>query len=166
MWLAPPNVQTAMRNAAWWSIIWLDPVLELPADASILRFGEVGIDALGRRAPRCAVFDWVWPKEPIYKPKIPWSEWVQEIPELPFTNIPVEQYLAGGILRELTHSFGAHNQRRAINERPPTEEQLNHARDVGAQKGLEALEHKLRRQQAVTAKLLDRHFQVGAAIPR
>ena len=159
VWLSPPSVQTAMRNAAWWSIIWLDPVLEVPSDASVARFGEVAVDALGRRAPRCAVFDWVWPKEPIYKPKIPWWEWVQEVPELPFTNVPVEQYLAGGILRQLTHDFGVHNQKRAITDRRPSDEQLNQARDVGAQKGLEALEHDLRHQQALTTKLMDRYLQ-------
>jgi hypothetical protein len=164
VWLSPPAVQTAMRNAGWWSIIWQNQVVELGADAPIRAFGGVGLDALGRRAPRCAVFDWVWPKEPIYRPKIPWWEWIQLVPELPFTDIPVEQYLAGGILRELTHSFGPHNPKRSIGDRPPSAEELSQARDVGAQKGLAALAQDLRRQQALVGKLVEQDFQLKGLV--
>lgn len=166
VWLAPPGVQTAMRNAGWWSIVWLNEIVELPADAPLRAVGAVGIDALGRRAPRCAVFDWVWPKEPIYKPKIPWWEWVQLIPELPFTNIPVEQYLAGGILREITQTFGPTNARRTIGDKPPSDEALTQARDRGAQKGLEALERDLGHQNALMTRLVAHKLQPKAVVER
>jgi hypothetical protein len=158
VWLAPPSVQTAMRNAAWWSILWQDIVIELPADAHIRFFGATGIDALGRRAPRCAVFDWVWPKEPIYKPKIPWYEWVQIVPELDFVNIPIEEYMAGGILRELTHSFGPHNGKRSISDKPPSDKELSHAIAKGTETGLTALKQDLQRQYAGIGKLMERDF--------
>jgi hypothetical protein len=164
VWLAPPAVQSAMRFAAWWSIIWENVVIQLPANAPLLYIGGVGIDALSRRAPRCAVFDWVWPKEPIYKPKIPWWEWVQVIPELELVNIPVEQYMAGGILHELTHSFGAHSAKRSISDKPPSHEELSTAIVRGTEKGLAALKHDLQREQALVGKLVEHDFQTKSLI--
>ena len=161
VWLAPPSVQNAMRNAAWWSIIWQDIVVELPANASLRYFGAVGIDALGRRASRCAVFDWVWPKEPIYKPKIPWWEWRELIPELDFSVIPIEQYMAGGILHELTHSFGVHSEKRSISDEPPSHEALSQAIARGTEKGLAALKKDLEREHAIIGNLVERDLQVG-----
>lgn len=166
VWLAPPSVQTAMRNAGWWSIVWQNQVIELAADAPLRLFGAVGLDALGRRAPRCAVFDWVWPKEPIYNPKIPWWEWVQVIPELPFTDVPVEQYLAGGILRQLTQAFGPHNEKRSIRDKPPSDDELNQAREIGAQKGLAALQADLSRQHAIVGKVIEQQFNLKGLVPR
>jgi hypothetical protein len=160
-WLAPPSVQNAMRNAAWWSIIWLDVVIELPADAHLSHFGAVGIDALGRRASRCAVFEWVWPKEPIYKPKIPWWEWIQLIPELDLVEIPIEQYMAGGILQELTHNFGVHSKKRSIADKAPSQEELSHAIARGSEKGLAALKQDMQRQYAVVGRLVEQDFQLN-----
>ena len=159
VWLAPPAVQDAMRNAAWWSILWQDAVLELSSDAHVRYFGGVGIDALGRRAPRCAVFDWVWPKEPIYKPKIPWWEWRELIPELDFTTIPVEQYMAGGILRELAHAFGHLAGKRSIGDKPPSQEALRAAIDRGTEKGLAAMRADIEREHAMVGKLVAQNFE-------
>lgn len=158
VWLAPPAVQTAMRHAAWWSIIWQDIVIELPADGHLRYLGAVGIDALGRRASRCAVFEWVWPKEPIYKPKIPWWEWIQLIPELDLVEIPIEHYIAGGIVHELLHSFGVHSKRK-ISDKPPSGEELDRAIATGTEKGLAALKEDLQRQHAVLGRLVDQDLQ-------
>lgn len=160
VWLAPPAVQTAMRNAAWWSIIWQDLVIELPAEAHLRYFGAAGIDALGRRASQCAVFEWIWPKEPIYKPKIPWWEWVQVIPELDLIDIPIEQYMAGGILHELTHAFGVHSKKRSISDKPPTQEELSRAIAKGTEKGLNQLKSDLQRQGASIGKLVEQDFNL------
>ncbi len=160
VWLAPPAVQEAMRNAAWWSIIWQDIVVELPADAPLHFYGAVGIDALGRRAPRCAVFDWVWPKEPIYKPKIPWWEWVELIPELDLVDVPFEQYIAGGILHELTHTFGIHSAKRSIADKMPSSGKLERAFSEGTDKGLAALKADLSAQHGLVSKLIDNDFRM------
>lgn len=162
VWLAPPSVQSAMRHAAWWSIIWLDKVIELPAHLPLRLWGAAGIDALGFRAPRCAVFDWVWPKEPIYKPKIPWWEWVQVIPELDFTHIPVEEYMAGGILRELSQSFGALSNTRTVFDKPPSAAELSRAIDKGREAGLAALKEDLLRQTGMLSKLVEKDLQPSA----
>jgi hypothetical protein len=159
VWLAPPAVQSAMRSAAWWSIIWSNAVIELPLDAPLRFWGAVGIDALGRRAPRCAVFEWVWPKEPIYKPKIPWWEWAELIPELNFVNIPVEQYMAGGILKELSEQFGTHNGNRSINDKPPSLKELARSIERGSEAGLAALKRDLLRQHRVVGELIEQDFQ-------
>ena len=159
VWLAPPAVQVAMRNAAWWSIIWQDVVVELPVDAPIRHYGATAIDALGRRAPRCAVFDWVWLKEPIYKPKIPWWEWIQLIPELDLVNIPVEQYIAGGILFELTHTFGVQSGKRSIMDKMPGNPKLERAIADGTNRGLAALKGDLERQQLLVARLVKQDLQ-------
>lgn len=162
VWLAPPDVQTAMRNAAWWSIIWQNIIVELPNSAHVRLWGAAGIDALGLRASRCAVFDWIWPKEPIYKPKIPWWEWVQVIPELDFADIPIEQYMAGGILRELSQTFGVLSGKRSIADKPPSHEEMNKVIAQGTKNGLDDLAHDLRRQHAIVGKLLERNFGSGA----
>jgi hypothetical protein len=166
VWLAPPDVQTMMRQAALWSIVWLDPIIELSVDAPLRFVGAVGLDALQRRAPRCAVFDWIWPKEPIYKPKIPWWEWIQVVPELSFTNIPVEQYLAGGIIRELSRNFGPQNPQRSIGDKPPSDEELTHVLDRGAQLGLDALRKELTQQHTLVSKLLEQDFRLDGLVSR
>jgi hypothetical protein len=158
VWLAPPAVQAAMRYAAWWSILWSNPVIELPLDAPLRFWGAVGIDALGLRAPRCAVFDWVWPKEPIYKPKIPWWEWVQLVPELDFNDIPVEQYMAGGILKELSLHFGPHS-KRTINDKPPSSKELARTMERGSEAGLAALKTAVLRENQLVGKLVEHDFQ-------
>ena len=160
VWLAPPAVQVAMRNAAWWSIIWSNEVIELPLDASIRFWGAAGIDALGRRAPRCAVFEWIWQKEPIYKPKIPWWEWVQVIPELDMVDIPVEQYMAGGILKELSQQFGPHNGKRSISDKPPSSEELGRSIERGVAAGLAALKQDVLQQHKVVGTLVEQDFQL------
>lgn len=158
VWLAPPAVQSAMRFAAWWSIVWSNVVIELPLGAPLRFWGATGIDALGRRAPRCAVFDWVWPKEPIYEPKIPWWEWVQLIPENDLINIPVEQYLAGGILKELSQHFGPHS-KRSITDKPPSAKELAHAIQRGTETGFAALQADVSRQHKVIGQLLAQDFR-------
>jgi hypothetical protein len=167
VWLAPPSVQTAMRNAAFWSIIWQDIVVELPLKASLLYWGRAGIDALGRRAGRCAIFDWVWPKEPIYKPKIPWWEWRMVIPELGTFDIPVEQYLAGGAVRELAATFGYQSGKRSITDRPPAAAEIERARARGADAGIAALKEDMGRQHGLVTKLMEQDFSArGLRTPR
>jgi hypothetical protein len=66
IWLAPPARQAEMRWAAWWPILWSDIIVE----ASDLRhnvriFGKYAYDALGRYAPQCAVWAWIWELVPV-----------------------------------------------------------------------------------------------------
>jgi hypothetical protein len=60
VWLAPPALQSCMRNALWWGAIWLDPLVMIRPKADLLLLGEVAIDALGKYAPQCAVRYWIW----------------------------------------------------------------------------------------------------------
>ncbi|MBO9712738.1 hypothetical protein [Sphingomonas sp.] len=157
VWLAPPSVQSAMRQAAWWSIVWQDIIVELTPDTPLRILGRYGLDALGRRASRCAVFDWVLPKEPIYKPKIPWWEWRMWPPELIYTDVPIEQYVAGGIVRELITSFGLHS-KRSIKEGPPAAKELDAALAKGTDAGVAALTEDLKRETGLVSKLIEGGF--------
>ena len=57
VWLAPPDRQTEMKSAGWWSILWSDSIIELSPHLPIWYLGEQAIDALGRRASRCTVYE-------------------------------------------------------------------------------------------------------------
>lgn len=166
VWLAPPAIQSAMRNHAWWSTIWTDAVLELPAGASLRYFGKVGIDVLGRRAPRCAVAEWIWPREPLYKPKIPWWEWRMLPEELAIIDIPIEQYLAGGILRELALTYGHQSGKRSIGDKPPAAAELERTIAKGADQGLAGLQEDLQREHGLVGRLLEQRLNPKGLVPR
>ncbi|UJP06129.1 MAG: hypothetical protein LZF61_03900 [Nitrosomonas sp.] len=95
VWLSPPDKQAAMRNFGWWSIVWTDRMVELPLNTPVWRFGEEAIDALGRRAPRCTVSEWIL-DFPIFKEKIPRHEWPMLLERFQLVNLPFEQFVAGG----------------------------------------------------------------------
>ncbi|MFD0688134.1 hypothetical protein [Actinomadura fibrosa] len=66
IWLAPPGRQAAMRAARWWQALWSDPVIELAGQSlPVQSLGRAAVDALGRYAPQCLVFDLVWHLVPI-----------------------------------------------------------------------------------------------------
>jgi hypothetical protein len=161
VWLAPPDLQAAMRRAAWWSIIWSNPVVELPGDAPIWYYGQTAIDALGRRASRCMVVTWVF-NPPIYWPVIPWWEWIEYLQRFQIIELPVEQYLAGGILFELSHAVGVHGKNARFPERAPTASVLDKAIDAGVKRGLKALVHQLKGEVAELKPLIDSGFDPQA----
>lgn len=55
-----------MRAAAWWAAVWSDNLLEhLDRAASPILLGRQAYDALGRYAPQCLIFWWIWDLLPV-----------------------------------------------------------------------------------------------------
>ncbi len=161
VWLAPPDKQVAMRNAAWWSILWSDRVVELSPKYPIFTLGEQAIDALGLRASRCTVTEWIV-VDKIFKEKIPRWEWPQLLEKLPLINIPFEQYAAGGILRELMQTVGPANAKQRFPERAPDDKDLDRAISAGVEAGLTALTKQLRSEAELALKLAQTGFRADA----
>jgi hypothetical protein len=159
VWLAPPDRQNAMRNAAWWSILWTDHIVELPLDAPIWYLGEQAIDALGRRAARCNITQWVF-DWPIFKEKIPHWEWPQMLDKFRLTDIPVEHFVAGGILRELMMQLGVQSGQHGFPEKAPDDKVLERAMSVGVEEGLSALAVQLQTEANAALDLVKHNFRV------
>lgn len=158
VWLAPPDRQKAMRNAAWWSILWTDKIVELPIDSPIWYLGEQAIDALGRRASRCSVTQWVF-DSPIFKEKIPHWEWPQLIDKFKLTDIPIEHFVAGGILRELMLQLGQQSGQHSFPEKAPTDAVLDRAMSVGVEEGLTALGAQIQKEATAALELVKNNFK-------
>lgn len=158
VWLAPPDRQAAMRNAAWWSILWTDQIVELSLDTPLLHLGEQAIDALGRRASRCTVSQWIL-DFPIFKEKIPQWEWPQVIDRFELLDIPLERFVAGAILRELMQQLGAQSGRHSFPESAVDEKLIERALNVGVQEGLSALSSQLQKESALAMELVKNDFR-------
>jgi len=159
VWLAPPDRQTEMRNAGWWSILWTDQILELSPNAPLWYFGEQAVDALGRRASRCTVTEWIF-DWPIFKEKIPRWEWPMLFQKFQLIDLPFERYVAGGILRQLTQQVGPHNPKLSFPRKPVSDEVLERAMMAGVEEGLSALAEQLQGETALATKLADGGFQL------
>lgn len=163
VWLAPPDRQTEMKNAAWWSILWTDQILELSPKAPFWYYGEQAIDALGRRASRCTVSEWIldWP---IFKEKIPRWEWPILFERFQLIDVPFEHYVAGGILKQLLQDVGPWNSKASFPQKPASDDLLNRAITVGIDVGLAELGKQLHGEAKLAAKLVDNGFQVRTAM--
>lgn len=160
VWLAPPAKQADMRYAAWWSILWTDRIVELPLNAPIWFIGEQAIDALGLRAPRCTVSEWIL-DFPIFKSKIPRWEWPQLLEKFDLVSVPFEHFVAGGILHQLIHDVGPGSKERLqFPRRAPSDEILARSINAGIEVGLEALKKQLSRESAQVAKLVANDFRL------
>lgn len=159
VWLAPPDRQSAMRNAAWWHVLWTDRIVELPLDLPIWIWGEQAIDALGRRASRCSVTQWVF-DFPIFKEKIPRWEWPQLIDKFRLIDLPLEQFVAGGILRELARSMGAQSGTPSFPTKAPDDAVLEKAMAVGIEAGLSSLTAQVEVETRMANELVKSHLRV------
>lgn len=157
VWLSPPDKQMAMRHFGWWSILWTDRFVEIPKDLPIWVYGEHAIDALGRRASRCAVESWIF-DTPIFKEKIPHWEWPTLLDRMQLVNLPFEQYVAGGIARQLLLEVGPMNDSNAFPDKAPKAEILEKAIARGINEGLAALGQQLRRETSLALKLVEEKF--------
>lgn len=160
VWLAPPERQAAMRRAAWWSILWTDQIVELSPDLPLLVLGEQAIDALGRRASRCTVAEWILDL-PIIKEKIPRWEWPMIAERFELLDLPLEHYVAGSVLREMLQQFGAQSGRQTFPAEPPDDKLLERALTVGAQEGLSAMAAQVQRDASVALELVKADFRVS-----
>jgi hypothetical protein len=159
VWLAPPDKQAQMRNAGWWSVLWSDRMVELSPTASIDRLGEEAIDALGRRAPRCTVSEWVLDL-PIFREKIPRWQWPQLYEKFLLIDLPFEQFIAGGILRQLMQELGPWNSKSYFPEKAPEDQVLEEIIFAGVEEGLASLSKKLSTESTLVSKLVDGNFRL------
>jgi hypothetical protein len=157
VWLAPPSAQAAMRTAGWWSILGTDIVTELRPDLSVSFLGGEAIDALGRRASRCTVSEWIV-KWPIFKEKIPWWEWPQFADRFTLIDLPVERYAAGGMLQMLLKEFAPIPGKRGFPQSAPEDKHLEQALQAGAEQGLAQLGKELQKEANLVAKLAKAEF--------
>ncbi|SAK61832.1 hypothetical protein AWB82_03065 [Caballeronia glebae] len=157
VWLAPPARQVEMRNAAWWSILWTNYIVELSGATSIIQLGAAAIDALGRRSSRCMTSQFIL-DVPIIKSKIPKWEWPMWLDKLRLIEFPLEQFVAGGILQRLMHDFGVTARQTRFPVAPPNDEQFGRAIDQGAEAGLHELARYYREDMAQLNELLERHL--------
>ena len=159
VWLAPPDKQSQMRKAAWWSILWSNRVVELSPELPIWYYGEQAIDALGRRATRCSVTEWVldWP---IFKEKIPRWEWPMWFERFQLVHFPIEQYVAGGILRQLVREHGPMNPKLSFPKEPIADELLERSIQLGIELGLTELANQLRNETAMASEWAYSGFQM------
>ena len=159
VWLAPPVRQAEMRNAAWWSVLWTDHIVELSPDLPIAWLGGAAIDALGLRASRCTVTEWIldWP---IFKEKIPRWEWPQWREKLLLIDLPFERYVAGGILKQLMTEVGPHSPKARFPDKALQDEQLSRVMRAGVDIGLAALSQQLKSETQSVTKLVDAGFTV------
>jgi hypothetical protein len=132
IWLAPPAKQSAMRFAAMWPSLWLYPLIELDRSTSVISLGRQAFDALGRKAPQCAVFNWIWGMVPT-EIRIPYFELLDR-PDPP----PYFEYVAGLAVRTLLERFEA-GPDRPLPLKPPTQEEFDAVLDGIADRAVDAL---------------------------
>jgi hypothetical protein len=158
VWLAPPAAQAAMRNAGWWSVLGTDIVAELRPDLPLSFLGDEAINALGRRAPRCTVAEWIF-EWPIFKEKIPWWEWPEFVDRFTLIDIPIERYIAGGMLQMLLKEFAPIPGKRAFPKSAPDDKQLEKALQAGIDAGLSQLGKDLQREATLASQLSKADFR-------
>jgi hypothetical protein len=163
VWLAPPDRQAEMRFASWWSILWSDQIVELPIDAPIYLLGGEAIDALGLRASRCTVYGWIW-DWPIYKEKIPRWEWPMLVEKFQFIDLPLEEFVAGGIIRQLMREVGPANTKARFPDKAPSDAMLDRAISAGIEEGFSAFTEQLRSESSLLTKFMGSDLQrLGSA---
>lgn len=158
VWLAPPDRQAEMRAAAWWSVVWTDRIVELSPDTSYYILGGEAIDALGLRASRCTVYEWIW-DWPLYKEKIPRWEWPQIVDKFEFLNLPLEQFVAGGIIRQLMLEVGPRSSKAQFPKRAPEDKLLERTINAGIEEGLSAFTKQLQSETSLLSRFMDTDFQ-------
>ena len=157
IWLAPPVRQSEMRNAAFWSVLWSDQIVELSPKAPIAVLGGAAIDALGLRASRCTVSQWIldWP---IFKEKIPHWEWPMWQDKLQLIDLPFERFVAGGMLRQLMIELGPHSASASFPDKAPADDVMARAMQAGVEAGLAALSEQLRSEVQWAGQLAESRF--------
>ena len=160
VWLAPPARQNEMRNAAWWSILWSDQMVEISSTAPIWIIGQQAIDALGRRAPRCTVSRWIF-DWPIFVEKIPQWEWPIVIDRFKLINIPIEAFVAGGIAKQLMKDWGPLNEKLIFPKEFGKDEGLQKSMSAGVELGLSELAKQLKIETNLAVKFLDAKFDLN-----
>lgn len=159
VWLAPPDKQAEMRRAAWWSIVWTSQIVELSPDTPLWHLGAEAISALRRRASSCVVADWVLGFT-AFSTEIPNRKLQKTLEQFQVANLPLEQYVAGGIIRQLMLQVGASNPEIEFPMGPPSDECLQSTIDQGIKDGLLALSTQLSVEATTLSHLVVNSFQI------
>jgi hypothetical protein len=158
-WLAPPCRQAEMRRAAWWSVLWTSQIAELSVDHPIWHLGAQALDALNLRASICAATEWVL-DIPAFKEKISNQQLTQITEQFQLLSLPFEQYVAGGIIRELMSQLGPANPERRFPSGPPPDEDIEHAINVGVDVGMQALTEQLSFEVTRLLEMVENKFRM------
>lgn len=75
-------------------------------------------------------------------------------------NLPFEQFVAGGILRQLMLEVGPHNSKSSFPDKAPEDEVLDHAVNKGIQEGLSALTKQIHTETSLIQKVVENNFQL------
>lgn len=142
VWLAPPQKQIEIRNAAWWSTVWADETVEIPADAPLTYFGERAIKVLGRFASSSAVSEWVLGPV-VFNNALSDARVAQLSQGSSLLNLPLEQLLAGGILRALMRKVGRLNPAPNFPTEAPPDESLEQAINAGSAEALASINNQI-----------------------
>lgn len=151
VWLASPGKQAEMRHFGWWSVLWKDRIIELTSKHPIWYLGGQAIDALGRRASRCTVHNWIF--EPIYREKIPRWEWPQWIERFQQFDPQVERFVAGGIVAEMLERFVGEDGKHDLPDRAPEDKVISQVLAAGSARGVKSLTETTHAQAETFAKL-------------
>jgi len=141
-WLAPPEMQNAMRLTAWWSVVWTDETVQIPPDAPMTVFGAQATKQLRNFASACAVSEWVLGSD-IFNKGLFNSALVQVSERISLFNLSVEQHLAGGILKALMREVGPHHPEKKFPTEAPADELLETAIVNGTTEALADIEAQL-----------------------
>jgi hypothetical protein len=133
--------------------------VELSPDAPIWHLGAEAIGALRRHASSCAVTDWVLGSTDFNK-EVPKQELQESLEQFQFASLSLEQYVAGGIIRQLMLNVGPSNPELQSPSGPPSDEHLQSAIDKGVEEGLSALKSQLSSEAELFSKLLANNFRL------
>jgi hypothetical protein len=158
-WLAPPDKQAEMRRAVWWSVLWTNQIEELSLDAPLWRLGAEALDALRQHTPGGDPTAWVL-DIPAFKEQISSQQLSQVTGQFQFLNLPFEQYVAGGIIKELMLTIGPSNPERRFPSAPPSDEALEAAINEGVVKGMSALTQQLSKEAARLSLMAANRFSL------
>lgn len=136
-------------------------MVELSPQASLARLGEEAINALGLRAARCTVSEFIldWP---IFKEKIPQWEWPMLFERFQLIDLPFEKYVAGGILKHLLQEVGPLNPKLSFPDKPIQDDILQKVMRAGVEEGMSTLTKQLRQEASLVAKLTESGFRAEA----
>jgi hypothetical protein len=149
IWLAPPVKQASMRFAAWWASLWSAELVQLGPRTPLRILGGTAYDALGRRAPRCVVFAWIWDLVPVAVQRS-----FMDLLDRPVPSPPLLEYLAGVATRDLMDRFGV-GPNSVPPRQPPNEDDFHDVFANAARRALEALTEDRSAELAALRKLPD-----------
>ena len=147
IWLAPPDRQAQMRAAAWWPILWGDIIAEAQDVIGLpYHFGRAAYDALGRYAPQCVRFGWLWELIPPFIQR--------ELPiHIPRPDPPpLLEYIAAEVTKQMAAEFRVSHHK--LPPAAPSLEEIDRSIRKAVPVALERLAHDTRTQANSLATLL------------